>query len=235
MLELAGKIQDCAEWLYEWFKRFSGRWINSQWKFARYQSTSVIPASSSSWRNAKLFCRNAEPQRRAVEHLGHTWNIGKRFCKSRCVIFSTLSAGIESMEFPYRTADSLIDSGEERETNTSSRSEMPVWTVGQKFSHLQWRKLFKEIWGRPTATADFSSSFRKIPYTSHAYLLEDKIQDWGMYLFTISYGSHALDQWSGDGWFSGWFDVFVINKRNSNAEIWSTRCEDCFSTEQNHP
>ena len=27
--------------------------------------------------------------------------------------------------------------------NTRSRSEMPVWTVSQKFSHLQWRRLFK--------------------------------------------------------------------------------------------
>ena len=35
---------------------------------------------------------------------GHTWYIGKRFCKSRCVIFSTLSAGIESMEFQKREA-----------------------------------------------------------------------------------------------------------------------------------
>ena len=47
--------------------------------------------------------------------------------------------------------------------------------------------------------------FWKIPYTSNVCLLEDKIQDWGMYLFTISYGSYALDQRSGDGWFSGWF------------------------------
>ena len=31
-----------------------------------------------------------------------------------------------------------------------------------------------------------------------------------------------------------WFKVFVICKRNSNARFWSTRCEDCFSTEQNH-
>ena len=29
--------------------------------------------------------------------------------------------------------------------------------------------------------------------------MEDKIQDRGMYLFTISYGSYALDQRSGDG------------------------------------
>ena len=31
--------------------------------------------------------------------LGHAWYIGKRFCKSRCVIISTLSAGFEYMEF----------------------------------------------------------------------------------------------------------------------------------------
>ena len=35
----------------------------------------------------------------------------------------------------------------------------PVRTVSQKFSHLQWRRLFKELWGRPTTTADFRSSF----------------------------------------------------------------------------
>ena len=27
-----------------------------------------------------------------------------------------------------------------------------------RFSHLQWRRLFKELWGRPTTTADFGSS-----------------------------------------------------------------------------
>ena len=42
---------------------------------------------------------------------------------------------------------------------TRSRSEMPVWTVIQKFSHLQWRRLFKELWSRPTTTADFGSPF----------------------------------------------------------------------------
>ena len=40
---------------------------------------------------------------------------------------------------------------------------MPVQTVSQKFSHLQWRRLSKELWGRPTTTADFGSSFRQIP------------------------------------------------------------------------
>ena len=45
--------------------------------------------------------------------------------------------------------------------------------------------------------------FDKIPHTINVYLLEDKIQDWGMYLFTISNGSYAVDQRSGDGWISG--------------------------------
>ena len=37
------------------------------------------------------------------------------------------------------------------------------------------------------------------PFTSNVCLLEDKIQDRGMYLFTISYGSYAVDQGGGDG------------------------------------
>ena len=97
------------------------------------------------------------------------------------------------------------------------------------------RRLFKELWSRPTTTADFRSSFWQIHHASNVRLLEDKIQDWGMYLFTISYGSYAVDQRSGDGWFSGWSKIFVLCQRNSNAKFWSTRCEDCFSTEQNHP
>ena len=57
----------------------------------------------------------------------------------------------------------------------------------------------KKLWSRPTTTADFGSSFRQIPYTSYVCLLEDKIQDRGMYLFTIPYGSDAMDQRSGVG------------------------------------
>ena len=37
------------------------------------------------------------PQRRAARHLGYTWYIGKRFCKSTCFLFSSLSSRIESM------------------------------------------------------------------------------------------------------------------------------------------
>ena len=37
-----------------------------------------FPPRANSWRNAKPFYRNAEHQRRATKHLGHTWYIGKR-------------------------------------------------------------------------------------------------------------------------------------------------------------
>ena len=43
-------------------------------------------------------CRIAEPQRRAAKHLGHTWYVGKRSCRSTCILYSSLSSRIESME-----------------------------------------------------------------------------------------------------------------------------------------
>ena len=45
--------------------------------------------------------------------LGHTWYIGKRFCRSNCVLYSTLSTGVESIEFRKSRNDPLINSGEE--------------------------------------------------------------------------------------------------------------------------
>ena len=56
-----------------------------------------------------------------------------------------------------------------------------------------------------------------------------------MYLFTTSYGSYAMDQRSGDGWISGWSQIFVFYQRNSRTKLWVTRRENCFSTEQHHP
>ena len=195
ILELSGRVQEFSKWskLYERFWVFSGCWINSQWKFPRYQSTSVIHPSSNTWRDVETFFRSAVPQRRAAKHLGHTWHIGKRFCKSRCVILSTLSTRIASMEFIDRRAAAFVYSGEKWKARTRSRSEMPVWTVSQRFSHR--RRLLKELWSRPTTTADFGSSFRQIPHSSHVCLLEDKIQDRGMYLFTIPYGCNGSKKW----------------------------------------
>ena len=97
------------------------------------------------------------------------------------------------------------------------------------------REDLQRIMGQTNNDCRFRILIWQIPYTNNICLLEDNMQDWGMYLFTISNGSYAMDQRSGDGWFSGWSKFFVFCKRNSNARFWSTRCEDCFSTEQNHP
>ena len=220
--------------LYERFQGFPGCWISSQWKVPRYQSTSVIPTSSDTWRIVEAFFRIAAPQRRAAKHLGHTWYIGKRFCKSTYIFISSLSSRIESMEFVNLGAAPYIYSGENWKTRTKSRSEMPVWTVSQRFSHLQWRRLFKELWGRPTKTADFGSPLWQVPHTSNLCLLEDKVQDRGMYLFTIV----LRKQCSGSKKWS-WLIQWTIWESSSsttwyfNAEFWSTWCEDCFSIEQN--
>ena len=178
---------------------------------------------------------------RQNEEPPNTWDtsgryIRKRFCTSTDFFISSVSSGIEfHLEENCWRTNSHVYCGEKWKTRARLRSERPVRTVSQKFSHLQWRRLFRELWSRPTTTVDFGSSIWQIPYTSYVCLLEDKIQDRGFYLFTISYGSDAVDQRSGVGWFSGRFEIFVIYSWYVNAEFWSTRCEDCVSPEQDHP
>ena len=84
-------------------------------------------------------------------------------------------------------------------TRARFRSEMPVRTVSQKFSHLQWRRLFKELWGRQTTTADFSIFIltnSPTPATFACWKIKVKTEVW--YLFTISHGSYAVGskKWS---------------------------------------
>ena len=84
ILELTAKIQELQNEVncMNDSRDFWRCWISTQWTIPRYQSTCVFPIFSRSWRNAKPFFWNAEPQRRAAKHLGHAWYIGKRFCKS---------------------------------------------------------------------------------------------------------------------------------------------------------
>ena len=50
----------------------------------------------------------------------------------------------------------------QRQTPDGFGSEMPVKTVSQKFIRLWRGKIFKRLWGKPTKTADFGSSFWQI-------------------------------------------------------------------------
>ena len=43
----------------------------------------------------------------------------------------------------------------------------------------------------------------KVPYTFDISVMEDELQNRGMFLFWLSHGSNAMDQRSGDGRFSG--------------------------------
>ena len=67
------------------------------------------------------------PQRRAAKHLGHTWYIEKRFCKSRCVIISTLSYPQElhqwnsSIEEPLHS--STVEKSKRQEQNQDLRCQ----------------------------------------------------------------------------------------------------------------
>ena len=121
----------------------------------RYQSTSVFPTSSDTGRIVKAFFHIAAPQRRAAKHLGHTWFFGKTFFADPLTSSSTPSYPqdlhqCKSSEEPLHS--STIEKCERPEQNQDLRCHT---TVSQRFGHLQWRRLFKESWGRATTTADF--------------------------------------------------------------------------------
>ena len=71
-----------------------------------------FPPHPDTWRDVETFFRNAEPQRRAAKHLGHTWFFGRRFCRSTCIFISSLSTRIASMEYVNRRAAPFNHSGE---------------------------------------------------------------------------------------------------------------------------
>ena len=70
----------------------------------------------------------------------------------------------------------FIHSGEMWKARTKSRSEMPVWTVSQRFSHLQWRRLFKELWADQQRLQILDLHFDKFP-TPATFACWEKVQD----------------------------------------------------------
>ena len=78
------------------------------------------------------------------------------------------------------------------------------------------------------------SSFWQILHANNIRLLEDKIQNWGMYLSTIYFGSYAVDQimelvHSVDDLKSS-----LSKKGTHGPKLWVARCENSFITVQNH-
>ena len=50
------------------------------------------------------------------------------------------------------------------------------------------------IFSRGDSSKNYGADPQRVPYTSNLCLLEDKVRDRGMYLFTIPYGSDAMDK-----------------------------------------
>ena len=100
ILELSGRVQElqnevnCMNDSKDFQDAESVRSGNSH-----VTSRPVFLTSSDTGREVEAFLRIAAPQRRAAKHLGHTWYIGKRFCKSTCIFISSLSSRIESMKY----------------------------------------------------------------------------------------------------------------------------------------
>ena len=61
------------------------------------------------------------------------------------------------------------------------------------------RENHQRIMGQTNNDCRFQIFILTNSHTSNVCLLEDKIQERGMCLFTISYGGYAVDQRSGDG------------------------------------
>ena len=101
------------------------------------------------------------------------WFIGKRFFKSSRVFFSTLSAGVESMEF--------------RNIRTNRRGRMRIKHQFRirdaspdrqpKIQSSLVREILQRIMGQTNNDCRLRSSFRQSPHTSNVCLLEDKFQD----------------------------------------------------------
>ena len=146
----------------------------------RYQSICVTPIFSRSWWNAKSF--------------SGTGNVVENPTAS------------SSAPFPQQSNPWFFDMSEHTssyvmiESQTPNTALDPRWESGPsaRNSFDPSGEMFKGWCGRPTKIADFGSSFWWILCTNNICLLEDKIQDRGVYL-SISYGSYAVDQKSGDG------------------------------------
>ena len=137
-----------------------------------YQSTRIIPQTSSIWRDVEAFVLFAADKMRSRQTFGihpvyqETFlHIHKLLRQLRILMelnSSKWNTWKKTTEEPIHLSTAEKSGRPERDSDLRCQSR----TVSQKFSHLQWRRLFKELWGRPTTTADFGSSYWQVPYAS---------------------------------------------------------------------
>ena len=171
--------------------------------------------------------------------MGYTWYIGKRICQSNSVGFSTLSAGIESMEFQNRKSrfthpqwkrvrdkhkikirEQRCQSGQSAKNSVIFSGRDSSKNDGADQQRLQISDLHFDKFPSPAAFACWKIKLKTEVCTCSQFPTE---------------AMHWIKEM--EIWLIQWmiFKFSSICKRNSNAEFRNTRCEDCFSTEQNHP
>ena len=70
------------------------------------------------------------------------------------------TSGTSGNVFAHPQASSSAPYPQELNSTWKKTTEEPIhMSIAEKSGRLQWRRLFKELWGRPTTTADFGSSF----------------------------------------------------------------------------
>ena len=207
------KTSRTTEWskFHEWFQGFYGCWVDLQWKSTRYQSTLVVPWTSSIWRDVEAFVLFAATKWGAAKYLGYIRYIRKRFCTTTSFFVSSVSSGIEfHLEENYRGTNPHVYCREVERPERDSDLRCQSGPSGKDSVIFSGGDSSKNYGADQQRLQISDLHFWQIPYTSYVCLLEDKIQHRGLYLFTISYGSNAVDQRSGVGWFSGRFEIFVI-------------------------
>ena len=189
----------------------------SQQIFRMLLNQYVTATFSRFWRDAKRCWENIEPRRWAIRQY-----IGKRFCKSTGVFF------IISSNVSFRHSFGF---------------ERPVSTISQKVIRSIDKHQFKikmqvknyVIFSGGDSSKNYGADKQRLQILDFHF---DKLRTlatfacWKIRFKTemrvcSQFPTEGM-QWikkNGDGWFSGWFEVSVIN--------WG--CEDRFSTEQSHP
>ena len=119
---------------------------------------------------------------------------------------------------------------------TGSTIPMPIFTrrpSTMNFSLL--RKYHRIRWMISKYCKSRSFIWTNSPTLSTFFMLEDKIQNPGNFLFWFSLGGYVMDQRSGDGRFGGWIKVIAIYSGYWFPHFWDAGREDCFFFEQYHP
>ena len=205
---------------------------STQCTIPRYQSTSVFPTFSRSLRNAKPFCGNAEPATMGPPDVWDTHGkSGNVFVNPTASSSAHYPEGFNpwNSNVPEHTSAHVMS--ESQTPNTQFKIRDASQDRQPEIHSTLVREVFQRIMEQTHKRLQISDlHFDKFSTPSNVCLLEDKVQDWGMYLLTISYGRYAVDRRRGDGRIGGWSQIFAFFQKNSRTRFWGTRRKiDCFS------